>query len=191
MPKRSPAPPGAATAARVFLLAEVWRQRVRWTVPGGPALRYPRTGDRGPLDVTRLFGELLRARWVAIEPWDQSNPPAAVGTLTTEKGDDVLLSKQARRTRRKTRPTAAKRAPAVRRVTYRPPVLRELHAAGQWLRKHRPTSRRLAAWRKRTAATARAWPGRLAAALRRAIVAERVGGHYRKHKPKTTSRGRR
>lgn len=120
--KRSaPAKTGVITRARVALLGEVWRGRVRWVVPSGPALLTPRQ-TRGMVelvDVTRTFMDLARSGWSSVAPWDDKHPPAAVECQITAAGERVLMQSQmkARRKqvgdqakRRKTRQAAARRS---------------------------------------------------------------------------------
>lgn len=107
------------TRARIALLAEVWRGRVRWVVPYGPALLTPRQ-KRGMVelvDVTRTFLDLVRGAVAKIPAWDDEHRPAAVVCETTAKGDHVLMSAQFRAWRKQV--TAKNRAARKRRVATR------------------------------------------------------------------------
>lgn len=101
---RQSAPPGVATAARVHLLSEVYRGRVWWVVPDGPAMWRPRTGeDRAPVDVTGRLFELTRPGWAYVEPWDENNRPPVSPCLTTTAGEDVLMEAATAARKRKTK----------------------------------------------------------------------------------------
>lgn len=185
--RRPPAPPGAVTAARIHLLGEVMRRRVRWTVPDGPALWHPRAGDdRSPVDVTAQLHALLQPKWAHIEPWDLDDPPQWVRCLITTRGEATLMRAQFRAQRRR---PAKKAAPvrtrsAVRHRTYRPWLLERLHQARKQVARWRPR-----AVKRQVAKGTRARRDRVLAALRArctAIFGPRVGGHYRKHKPRKT-----
>ncbi len=113
--KPSTPPPGTATRARLALLDEVRRDRVRWVVPHGPALLTPRQkhGMVKLVDVTRVFAELARPKWADVGPWDDDHPPATVPCRITPKGEKVLMTTEYRAHRRK----VAKQAKARRSTT--------------------------------------------------------------------------
>jgi hypothetical protein len=117
--KRSAPPPDVLTRARLSLLAEVMRGRVRWVVPHGPALLTPRQ-KRGMVelvDVTRTFLDLVKGKVAKIDPWDDEHRPASVECRTTAKGDNALMSAQSRAAMR--RSTRAIRSARERRVATR------------------------------------------------------------------------
>lgn len=94
-----PAPPGVVTGARLFLLDQVRRGRVRWLINACVAMWIPEDGEAE--DKTVLFMELVRSGWARVEPVDMSEhpPPADTGTELTGAGEDVLI--QARRSKGK------------------------------------------------------------------------------------------
>lgn len=97
--RRTTAPTGVVTGARLFLLDQVRRGRVRWLINACVAMWIPEDGDAE--DKTVLFMELVRSGWARVEPVDMSEhpPPADTGTDLTGAGEDVLI--QARRSKGK------------------------------------------------------------------------------------------
>lgn len=105
--RRKPAA-NVATAARLQLLGEIARGRVRWIIGPCQALLIP--PGRAPVDVTRLLQEVLRLRprVALIDPWDPDNAPPYTTVSVTPEGEDRLIRAAAPRAPRK---RAVKKAP--------------------------------------------------------------------------------